>query len=358
MTIIVAPFLINCWLEFGDPFYAINVHADVYRETEGQSVEVSQGVADYLQDTIRRSPVGTLDTLALGLTSYPFLNKWSGFDPWNPALGTLRSWASIMGLVLFVGSAAGRLLLLVLGASLLPYAFTWKLIADWRFTEHAYPFLLIASFLAISRVVTTATRWRSVRMWDDRARIASWIAVVACLAVGAWTVTRTLPSLAVREALGDDQDVTIMVGDRDEPFFGEGWSRPVRSTGVPRRVTSSALSDVWLPLPRVQDYNITVRLDPFPTPLPGVPYRLPTVRAFLNGQPLARLSLGWNPDRFGDYDIALPRELVEPGFNRLALMSEPGASPGVTAPSSLEMNARAPRVALWYVRVRPGRQKR
>ena len=134
---------------------------DVYRETEGQALEVSQGVADYLQDTIRRSPVRTLDTLVLGLTSYPFLNKWSGFDPWNPTLGIWLSWASIMGLVLFVGSATGRLLLLVLGTSLLPYAFTWKLIADWRFTEHAYPFLLIASFLAISRVVTGATRWRT-----------------------------------------------------------------------------------------------------------------------------------------------------------------------------------------------------
>jgi hypothetical protein len=48
MTAIIAPFAINCWLTFGDPLYSINVHADVYRATEGQKVEASQTAAQYL----------------------------------------------------------------------------------------------------------------------------------------------------------------------------------------------------------------------------------------------------------------------------------------------------------------------
>jgi hypothetical protein len=39
--------------------------------------------------------------------------------------------------VLFARSSAGRLMLLVLATSLIPFAPTWRLISDWRFTEHA-----------------------------------------------------------------------------------------------------------------------------------------------------------------------------------------------------------------------------
>jgi hypothetical protein len=41
-VLFVAPYLVNCWRAFGDPLYAINAHADVYRATEGQPVEDSQ----------------------------------------------------------------------------------------------------------------------------------------------------------------------------------------------------------------------------------------------------------------------------------------------------------------------------
>ena len=36
LLVTAGPFLFNCWRVYGDPLYAINVHADIYRESEGQ----------------------------------------------------------------------------------------------------------------------------------------------------------------------------------------------------------------------------------------------------------------------------------------------------------------------------------
>jgi hypothetical protein len=84
MVLLVAPYLVNCGRTFSDPFYSINAHADVYRATEGQSVEVSRTAREYLTAEARARPLRTLDTVVLGMTRYPFDNKWHGFEPWGP----------------------------------------------------------------------------------------------------------------------------------------------------------------------------------------------------------------------------------------------------------------------------------
>jgi hypothetical protein len=51
---------------------------DVYRATEGHSVEVSRTARAYLTAEARARPLRTLDTVVLGMTRYPFDNKWHG----------------------------------------------------------------------------------------------------------------------------------------------------------------------------------------------------------------------------------------------------------------------------------------
>jgi len=340
---LIAPFLVNCWLTYGDPLYSINVHADVYRETEGQKIEASQTAVQYLGNQLRSRPIQTVDTLVLGMTAYPFSNKWSGFAPWISWLGGLLSWAALAGLILLLGSASGRLLLVVLAGSLVPYAPTWRLIGDWRFTEHAYPFFLIAASLAIARVVTLAMPSRLldvVRRGLEWKRLVCWGSVLAAVAIGLWTVQRVLPPLAAREALAAHEPVTVEAGDRDGAFFVSGWARPVREGSVTSRASEGERAVVRLPLPRAADYDLTLRIDPFPRPLDTETNRLPAARILINDHLVATLDLQWNPERVGAYDIHVPQSVTTNGVNRLTVVPE--AKPGGGS-----------RIRLWYVRIRP-----
>jgi 4-amino-4-deoxy-L-arabinose transferase-like glycosyltransferase len=343
MTAIVAPFAINCWLTFGDPLYAIDVHADVYRAAEGQKVETSQTASQYLGSQARSRPIQTLDTFVLGMTTYPFLNKWGGFAPWIPWLGAFLSWSAVAGVILLVGSPPGRLLLVVLAGSLVPYAFTWKLIGDWRFTEHAYPFFLIAACLAISRVVSLAAASRQLGLKHPRPdwrQVAFWGSVLAAIGVGLWLTLRVFPFLVARESLAANENVTVEAGKRDGAFFEAGWSRPLTEGTVTARVSEGGRSVVRLPLAGASDYDLTMRLDPFPRPTADAADRLPTVRIFVNYHLVAAFDVRWDPERVGTYEIHVPRNATTNGVNRLVVAPE--AKPG--GPD---------KVRLWYVRIRP-----
>jgi hypothetical protein len=355
--VIAGPFAINCWRVFGDPLYAINVHADVYRAAEGQVVDASQTVKQFVGGEIRRRPIQTMDTFVLGMTSYPFLNKWSGFDVWLPSSGKWLSWAAILGLLLFLDSAPGRFLLLMLITSLIPYALTWRLAADWRFTEHAYPFLLLAAWFAIARglAATHAVwRWGSAAWrrrfiapdqrrqrpeWKaDRRRLIFGVAVLAAVGVGVWIVIWAFPLLTVQESLRANEPVSILTGGRDAPFFVEGWSAPIVDGNVTTRIATGRRAVVRIPLPRAEDFGLTVRLDPFPRPSSDHPVGLPRVKVFINDQLVTTVDLQWNRDRVGAYDIHVPYRMARWGFNRLAFETDGGSAGGFR---------------LWYVRVHP-----
>jgi hypothetical protein len=155
LTALVGPFLLSCAIAYGDPFYAVNVHTKFYRSRSGLQFQESMGWLDYLRaGSPLRQQVATGLT---GLTTYPFRNKWHGLDHVSTWLARPLGVAAVAGLALFLRTAQGRLLLVVLFTSLLPYAFTWAIPggAEWRFTLHAYPFYLIAAALAL----TCAAGW-------------------------------------------------------------------------------------------------------------------------------------------------------------------------------------------------------
>ncbi|PYQ08228.1 MAG: hypothetical protein DMF83_07260 [Acidobacteria bacterium] len=331
MLLVAGPYLLSCALAYGDPLYAVNFHTKFYRSRSGIPYGSSMGWMQYLHTGFR--PFHLIDTGLTGLTTYPFANKWDGLDYVSPWIGRVLSVASAAGLILFLGSAAGRLLLVVLVTSLIPYAFTWPVPggAEWRFTMHALPFYLIAAWLALTRaarLVRPAAFADLGRRLRERRRalvIASAAAVV--LALGAWLGLCAVSYLRVRESLRAGEPAVIAAGARDRFFFGAGWSRPMRRGSLTVRRAERSPSVLWLPLDAAADYRLTLRADPDP-PAPGT-----ALNVAVNGAPLARLVLERDEKRIGSYELLLPGRLLRAGRNRLEL-----------GPAGF---------ALWYVRVEP-----
>jgi hypothetical protein len=308
----------------------------------------SMNVVGYLTSKIGGHPYRTLDTVLLGLTSYPFSNKWSGLNRWIPRLGDVLSWAALAGLLVLGASAPGRLVVLVLVTSLLPAAVTWKLASDWRFTAHAYPFFLVAAFFAFGKVFELL---KSFRAGDPQSparpsftQVAWWTALIVCIAAGSWFVSRVLPFLVVAESLRAQEEVTIGTDGRDGLFFGDGWAAPERGGNVTLRAATTPMSAIELPLPAA-DYRLTLRLDPYPRPYDGGDARLPAVRVFLNNNLLSTFDLAWNPERVGSYVARVPRTAIQAGANRLTFMSDP--------PPDSESGSPRHSFAIWYVRIHP-----
>lgn len=147
---VAAPYLAACAIAYGDPFHAVNFHTKFYRSRSGMEYDTAMSWSGYLAGAF---DAGELVRKGVtGLTTYPFANKWSGLDWATPWLRRVLAPLAVAGLILFVRSPRGRLLLVVLFTSLLPYAFTWGVPggAEWRFTLVAYPFYLVAALYALA----------------------------------------------------------------------------------------------------------------------------------------------------------------------------------------------------------------
>jgi 4-amino-4-deoxy-L-arabinose transferase-like glycosyltransferase len=328
---VAGPYLLSCALAYGDPLYAVNFHTKFYRSRSGIAFDSSMGWMEYLRTGFR--PFHLIDTGLTGLATYPFANKWMGFDYISPWVGRILAPAAVAGLVLFLASASGRLLLVVLVTSLLPYAFTWPVPggAEWRFTMHALPLYLIAACLALTRAArllrSAARRELGPRLRERGRTLAVAAGASAVLAVAGWAGLCALSYLRARESLRAAEPALITAGARDRLFFGPGWSRPRRRGVVTVRRAERSPAVVWLPLDGARDCRLTLRADPDP-PRPGVP-----LNVAVNGVPVATLSLQWDDKRIGSYDLLLPQRLLRRGRNRLEL-----GPPGFV---------------LWYVRVEP-----
>jgi hypothetical protein len=326
--LLVAPYLLNCWRAFGDPLYAINVHADVYRSSESADRATTETASEYIGGMARQHPFRTLDTFVLGMTQYPFANKWTGFDRWFPRLGAFLSIAALLGVISFTVSADGRLLLVVLGGSLVPVAFTWRLVNDWRFTEHAYPFLLLAAALAMTTAARALRPASLRRLRTERPRLKAGViygVVLLVMAIGWAIVTRLLPSLILRESLQANEPGVILAGDRDAPFFGSNWTI-VRGTNVTTRESGDQRPVIDVPLPASADYDALLRLDASP------------VSILVNGQFVSQCTPGASPERMGACRFRMPTAASHRGSNRVTLV-----------PAS-------PPIRVWYLRVQRVRE--
>jgi 4-amino-4-deoxy-L-arabinose transferase-like glycosyltransferase len=322
---VLAPFMISCAIATGDPFLAIDQHTIYYRAAEGQNLKEHTSAAAYVLQKFRGHPIATTDVAVTGLFVRPFAIKWHGLGAWSSWLGPILFWLSLAGLAAFVYSPRGRLMLVIIVTSLLPYAFTWNVAAggEWRFTMHVYPLYIIAAACAVALIPRLADR----HTWPLLARRTALVATV----LSATTVLYiAFPWFIVREALALSESVSVQAGDRDRLFFRSGWSPPEAAGTVTTRTSQTTRPTVHFPLPADGDYDVVLRIDPVGAQ--------PTSSAMVlfNGQIAGGFGFVMAPDRIGSYRFTLPRTWQKAGDNELAL-----AMAGATG------------IRLWLVRIIP-----
>ena len=338
---LVAPFLANCWRVYGDPLYSINVHASVYQETEGQAGDASLTAREYLRARMKNEPVRTIDTVLYGLTVYPFANKWTGFDRWIRSAGWWLALSALVGLLLFVTTAEGRILIVVAVTSLVPYAATWKLISDWRFTEHVYPIFLIAATAGVAGIV------RGLRMIRARTPVpageirmrAAWLAgAAACVVVAWYLMTRMFPVAIVEESIRAGQPGLIMALDRDSAFFPHEWT-PGPTDSLPTRVAPGWRAEIRVPFPVSAAYEVLLRVNPSAAPIRS-DEQVNRIDFWLNGRQVGSCEPGSAADRFGACQLNIPADAVRPGMNHIVLATDQSQPRGFR---------------IWYMRVQLAR---
>jgi len=349
---LVSPYLVNCARQLGDPLIAINAHTRYYRAGEGLAFDAPQSALTYVRDKLRRRPVYEADTAFTGVFVWPFENKWSGFDVWVPRLAGALKVGAVAGLLLFLLSPDGRVLLVLLVSSLVPYAFTWNIGGggEWRFTMHAYPIYLLASAYA------SVCAWRAIASLRDGqkrrtlGRPGPLIAVVSGLLVMvlARVVYARLPYYVQREALVAGEPVTIGAGPRDAVFYTKQWSPWHTDGDVTARVVVGTRGWIALPLPARRAYRLTIRADPV---TPAVPH---DVWVLLNGRLLGRFGPGWDPQRVGSYSLDVAADSVRPGAAVLQLVADAAIPARAAGPRYAWIEPSTPvSLRVWYVRIHP-----
>jgi hypothetical protein len=249
----------------------------------------------------------------------------------------------------------GRLLWIILASSLAPYAVTWPIGggAEWRFTQHAYPFYLVAAAAAIVsfaqllwRLGQRQIEWRTIKT----VRLRPVVAVAAAILLG-WMLYVALPLFVLRESLESGETVSVGVSGRDYLFFGGRWSEAVGNGNVMVRVAMNDRVSMRIPLPLHADYMLTLRMDG-----PGLPnpaYQ-PRVTVFLDKQTIGQVRFNDDPDRVGAYRMRIPRELTGKLLGRLDLVASHTVRADQAGPRFAWLPGDTP-VAfyLWYARLEP-----
>ena len=243
---IVAPFMINCWIATGDPFYAINNHTDFYLKREGTPEPAPISAFEYALDKFERRPISAIDTVATGVFFYPFTNKWVGLDAWQKGLGTLLAVFAILGLIEWLWLGEGRLLLFMLLGALIPFSVTWTVLggAEWRLTLFIYSFLLLAAFWFVDKVIRTAARGK-----PSLAPIARRLVVTAVVAMVLIVWTYAVPYAVESEALTIGSSTNILTTRRNQWLVHHGWSRPFVRGNVTARFATEPVAHMRIPLP-------------------------------------------------------------------------------------------------------------
>jgi hypothetical protein len=325
MAMLIAPFLINCAIATGDPLYAINNHTDFYLKREGATDLTPISAIRYSLDKFESRPIVALDNAVRGVFVYPFTNKWVGLDAWYPGLGTLVACLAIAGLVGWLWSPDGRLLLVMFFGSLVPFSMTWTVVggAEWRLTLFAYAFYLVAAFWFVQRMVRFLRATiiaRDARPWEyvSRPEIVRAVALLLALVVVARVWWIGGPYAVARESLTYGDPTTVMAGPRDRWFFDEGWSGLVVEGNVTTRFAEASSATLRLFLPEARSYGLIFRVNPVD---PAAASRQ-IVQVSLNGTRIVDLPLSWNPERIGQYHITIPAGIVTPGVQYFGLHSD------------------------------------
>jgi hypothetical protein len=360
LALLVAPYLINCAREFGDAFYSINAHTRYYRASEGVAFEEPMSALDYTVSKLRQRPIGQMDTAIRGLVVHPFETKFRGFTAGPAWLGTAVAWLAAIGLFAWLWSHTGRLLLLLLFASLAPYMLTWALRGggEWRFTMHVYPFYLVAATVALQSIIAmiwaAAARgreaWRlSAVAWTPVLIRASTAVVMA--AGGVWWGYIS-PALVARELLRDGESTSVSAGPADRIFFRDGWSELSTAGAVVSRFAIVQQPVLYIPLPERRPYRLVLRMDPVQVGEGVVPQ---VVRVALDDRPLGEITLTFDPNRVGSHTLEIPADRAGRSLARLTFSARDIQPAGAAAARHPGLAPSTPAAfRLWYARLTPG----
>ncbi len=319
-VIVIAPFLINCAIVYGDPLFSVNDNTKFYRSRENiPEAEKPQTVATYLTGKLIERPFKFIDTGFEGLTRYPFLNKWKGFIYISPLLSKFLAASALLGTILLLFSSQGRLILILLLSSLIPYAFTYEIAGgnEWRFTMHAYPFYLIAGALFLTVIMGALLAQNIWPLFSDRTFSRRTLLITSFILVFVLISGRFLLNqsnfLRKEEAIKADESILIQSGNRDSRFFTSGWYKPVEFGGEVLRITNGTEAVLSAPLKREKEYNLILRAIPvFERPLkPSI------ISVNLNSQTVGKLEM--NEPLKTAYVFRLPPDFVKDGTNKIYL---------------------------------------
>ncbi len=333
MLLLVGPFMASCALAFGDPFYSVNVHASFYRGRAGLGGTGGSTALEFLAASAL--PWEFLQTGFAGLTTYPFMNKWFGLGAFLPGLDAVCRGLALVGLSVVLWRPGGVIALSVLFCSILPYAWTWRILggSEWRFTLPAYPFYLICAAIAAE----TAIRWM-VALKDrgprgqalgSMLRIAATAALLGVCALGA---LRWLSWLRVGEAVSNHRPALIETGLLDRVFFVSGW-KEVGDEGAGRHFSiGGGEARLRLPVPRDAGVRLVLRTGASEGPIGSV-------GVWVGDERVAMIS---GPREPGSTDVVnIPPRREQNGEIELRFVREPASA-----------GSQSPLVLLW-VRVEP-----
>jgi 4-amino-4-deoxy-L-arabinose transferase-like glycosyltransferase len=321
---LIAPFLVNNWVAFGDPFYSLDFATEFYRGRGGLPVNRPVAWAGVFADRIAAHPLATVDSLLRGLTVYPFGNKWAGLVYLSPAVPAVLRASAIIGLMLLLTFADGRLLVGVLLTALIPFAVIWQTPggSQWRLTEFAYPFYLIAACRTLHGIFRLSSR-------DTRHRLAEtlrherrrWTIGALTAAVGlaaAVFLPRWWQYVLVREAALTDGAFAVVAGPADRWFFGPGWYPPVLAGNVSGRYSHGPRATLFVPVFERRGTLLTFRMQACSAQTE--PAR--EVRVSIDGTWVSTLHVVWNPKGAESYEVVVPEALLHEGWNTIDLEAD------------------------------------
>jgi 4-amino-4-deoxy-L-arabinose transferase-like glycosyltransferase len=355
VAIVVGPYLIACARATGDPFYAVNYHTRFYRPAEGLPV-ADESALGFVGRHFVDAPLRTADTVVGGLFSWPFGAKWDGFRPWSPLVAHLLEGAAALGLILMLWSGSGRLLLVVLFFSLVPYCLTWALAGGgyWRFSEHTYPLYLIAAGQCLREAWrAAATLARRPGEWRALLRPTLWIPAAGIVGIGAivWAAYYAMPLLIARETLAHGRPAIVEALPRHRWFFAGSWSSAHPTGNIIVRAATGPHAGLRFLMPARADCVLLLRLDPI---LGAHADDRHVVSVFLNRRLLADLRLQYDPLRVGSYDLPVPASGTVAGWNSVELVSSDLAPASDAGPDFSWLDPRQPvAFRLWYFGVQP-----
>jgi hypothetical protein len=336
--IVIAPFLINCAIEFGDPLFSVNDNTKFYRMRENLPSEEPKSVARYLSEKLIDRPFKFIDIGLVGITRYPFLNKWKGFNYLSPVLVKFLSGCALVGTILLLFSTQGRLILIVLISSLIPYAFTYEIAGgfEWRFTMHAYPFYMIAGALFLILVggaLFTKNTWGyfSDQSLSKRSLLIT-SSLVLFILIGGWFLLNQSYFQRIKEAIMNEEPILVASGDRDFEFFDEGWYQAVQMSEATVRITKETASVLSVPLKSAKEYRLILRINPvFEKPEKPSNYSVS-----VNNRVAGEIEV--NEKVHSAYVLELPQGFAKDGVNEIRFQ---------------RLDPKSPEVALHYLKLQP-----